>query len=112
MFDYKITEIDKCHEGILALSFTNKISGYSFVIINSYLPPENTPWGRDATGFMSYLLSIICTLSEFDAVFVIGDMKLDFVQNIDISPRVVKDNTSNKHGEEFIDFLLESKIVF
>ncbi len=34
--DYKITELDKCHEGILALSFTNKISGYSFVIINTF----------------------------------------------------------------------------
>ncbi len=91
--DYKITELDKCHEGILALSFANKISGYSFVIINSYLPPENTPWGRDATGFMSYLLSLIYTIPEFDAVFVVGDMnsrigsKQDFLQNIDnISP--------------------------
>ncbi len=115
--DYKITELDKSHEGILALSFANKISGYSFVIINSYLPPESTPWRRDAAGFMSYLLSQIYTISEFDAVFVIGDVnsrigsKQDFMQNIDnISPRVVKDNTSNKHGEEFIDFLLESKM--
>ncbi len=66
---------------------------------------------------MSYLLSLIYTISEFDAVFVVGDVnstigsKQDFVQNIDnISPRVVKDNTSNKHGDEFIDFLLESKM--
>ncbi len=40
--------------------------------------------GRDATGFMSYLLSLIYTISEFDAVFVVGDVnsriasKLDF----------------------------------
>ncbi len=64
---------------------------------------------------MSYCLSLIYTISEFDAVFAIGDVnsrigsKQDFVQNIDnIFLRVVKDNTSNKHGEEFIDFLLES----
>jgi hypothetical protein len=66
---------------------------------------------------MSYLLSLIYTTSDFDAVFVVGDvysrigLKYDFVQNIyDISPRVVKDNTSKKHGEVFIDFLLESKM--
>ncbi len=66
---------------------------------------------------MSYVLSLIYTISEFDAVFVVGDVnsrsvsKQDFVQNIDnISPRVVQDNISNKHGEEFIDFILESKM--
>ncbi len=33
------------------------------------------------------------------------------MQNINnISLRVVKDNTSYKYGEEFIDFLLESKM--
>ncbi len=37
---------------------------------------------------MSYLLSLIYTISEFDAVFVVGDVnsrivsKQDFVQNI------------------------------
>lgn len=40
----------------------------------------------------------------FDAVFVVGDVntrigsKHDFVQYIDVSHRVVKDDTSNKHG--------------
>ncbi len=66
---------------------------------------------------MSYLLSLIYTTSEFDAVFAVGNVnsiigsKQDFVQHIDnISPRLVKGNTSNKHGEEFIDFLLDIKM--
>ncbi len=83
------------------------------------MPLQNTHWGRDAIGFMSYLLSLMYTTSEFDDVFVIGDVnsrigiKQDFVQYIDnISPGVVKDNTSNKHGGEVTDILLESKCVF
>ncbi len=37
--------------------------------------------------------------------------KKDYVQNIDNIPlRKLIDHTSNKHGEEFIDLLLESKM--
>ena len=82
-----------------------------------YLPPENSPWGRDATGFMSHVLSLIYTLCKFDAVYLVGDVnsrvgtKLDFIPNIDnVSNRKVVDNTSNKHGEVLLDFLLESKM--
>ncbi len=44
--DYTITELDKCHEGILALSFTNKISGYPLLsLIHIY--PQKTHPGED-----------------------------------------------------------------
>ncbi len=66
---------------------------------------------------MSYLLSLIYTTCEYDVVYLVGDvnsrigLKKDYVQNIDNIPlRNVIDHTSNKHGEEFIDFLLESKM--
>ena len=115
--DYKIVELDKSVDGIFALKFTHKKSKYSFVVINTYLPPENSVWGRDATAFMSHLLSIVYTVSDCDAVYCVGDVnsrvgnKVDFVEHVDdLSKRHITDHVTNSHGETFIDFLLESKL--
>ncbi len=66
---------------------------------------------------MSYLLGLIYTTCEYDAVYLVGDVnsrigsKKNYVQNSDNIPlRKVIHYTSNKHGEEFIDFLLGSKM--
>ena len=39
-----------------------------------YLPPENSPWGRNATGFYSHLLGQIYLLSDKDAIVVSGGL--------------------------------------
>lgn len=99
------------------MSFVHKVSHYSFAIINCYLPPSNSIYGRDATDFMAHVLSIIYRISHYDAVYIVGDVnsrlgdKTDFVENIDNIPaRKVIDHTHNSHGEVFLDFLLESKM--
>ncbi len=99
------------------LVFTHKISRYKFAIINCYLPPNNGIYVRNATSFMAHLLRIIFKIAEYDAVYILGDVnsrignKIDFVSSIDhIQDRHVTDNSTNSHGEVFLDFLLESKM--
>jgi len=109
--------LDKSKDGIMAVKFTHKESLYTFVIINAYLPPDNSVWGRDATGFMSYVLSLVYLYYNCDALFVIGDVnsrlgkKSDYIEDIDNIPdRQILDETVNKHGDVFRDFLLESNM--
>ncbi len=93
------------------------MSRYKFTIINCYLPPSNSIYGRNATSFMAHLLSIIYKIDEYDAVYILGDVnsrigdKIDFVSSIDhIQDRHVTDTITNSHGEVFLDFWLESKM--
>ena len=109
--------VDKSQDGIFVMKFTHKKTSYSFAVINVYLPPSNSPWGRNATSFMAHLLSNIYSLSDCDALYLVGDVnsrishKKDYVPNVDsLVDRKVLDETVNKHGEVFIDFLLESKM--
>ena len=86
---YNITDVDKSFDGIYALKFEHKQSGYSFIIINTYLPPENSIWGRDATRFYSHVLSIIYTMQDVNAIYMIGDVNScignmnDYIEGID-----------------------------
>ena len=48
---YDINIIDKTYAGILAISLSDKSSGYKFVFITAYLPPDNSIYGRDAASF-------------------------------------------------------------
>lgn len=45
---YNLHIIDKSYEGILGVKFRNKNTDFTFVLYSVYLPPENSPWGRDA----------------------------------------------------------------
>ena len=104
--DYRIEIIEK-YDGIIGLLFQHKVSEYSFVIFSCYLPPENSPWGRDASAFFCRLLSLIYQFSEVDAIYIGGDVNArignleDFIPTIDSIPlRVAIDdyvNTSDAH---------------
>ncbi len=63
------------------------------------------------------MLSLIYTTCEYDVIYLAGDVnsrigsKKDYIQNIHNIPlQKVIDYTSNKHAQQFIDFLLESKM--
>jgi hypothetical protein len=115
--DYDVRVIDKCKDGVLALQFTNKMTDYTFVIISCYLPPENSVWGSDPTGFFIHVLGLLYSFTNADAVYIMGDLnarigeKEDFIHEIDsgICARKALDKFVNKHGEAFLDFLTESK---
>ena len=57
MLYYDVNITDMNYEGILVIKLTHKWSSFTFCIVTCYLPPENSPWGREAEAFYSHLLS-------------------------------------------------------
>ena len=116
--DFSITELDKSLDGVFIVKLTEKISKYSVILIACYLPPERSPWGRDASKFFGHILNCIhIYTNECDAIYLCGDLnsrlgnKQDYIKGIDdIKDRQILDNTYNKHGEAFYEFLLDSKM--
>ena len=115
---YHVSILDKSYDGILALLFKDKISGYCFTLYNIYLPPENSPYGRDSTAFYTHLLSLVYLHSYVDSSFTCGDInsriadRHDVISAIDNIPvREVIDTQLNKHGEAFLDFLIEARMA-
>ena len=113
---FKVHIADRSTEGILALMFTHKTSQLTICVTTGYLPPENSPWGRDAEFFYSNLLTLIYNL-ECDNFILCGDLNSrigslhDYVENVDdIPPRIVIDNHVNQHGRCLVDFLHKSKM--
>ena len=53
--DFEVCVIDKCIEGILGISFVDKITGHNLVVFNCYLPPINSVYGQDSVNFFSHL---------------------------------------------------------
>ena len=114
---YKVKVVSKEVDGILGLHFNSLFSQYCFVVFSCYLPPDTSPWGRDASGFFSHLLSYMYSYSDVDAIYVCGDVNgrtgtlEDYVVDIDDVPkRAVLDEGVNKHGESWIEFLKDSKM--
>ena len=97
--------------------FTHKKSDFSFVVVSAYLPPENSPWGRDAFSFFNHLLQLIYTNCDSDALFILGDLNArvgdltDYDNAVDSLPMRCKniDNKIKSHGRSLIEFLLDSK---
>lgn len=81
-----------------------------------YLPPENSPWGRDATAFFFHLLTQVYLHCETDALILYGDLnsRIGSIQeNNDcfdnIQHRTSIDKTCNQHGKSFLEFLNDSR---
>ncbi len=119
LIDYSCEIIDKSYEGVLVLELVHKVIGTKLLFIASYLPPECSPHGRNASGFYNYLSSICYSqFSEYDRVYFCGDINArighmaDYCSDIDIElpKRVVLDEKENNHGKGFIEFLLENKL--
>lgn len=114
--NYKVDIIDNSFDGILGVKFTNKFSDYVFVVFSCYLPPESSPWGRDASSFFSHLLTQIYIQYDTDSIFICGDFNArisnipDFDKDLDtIPPRLTIDNVHNQHGSSFLEFLNDCK---
>ena len=109
--------MDKSHDGILGVKFSHKTVDYNFIVYVSYLPPERSNRGRDSQSFFSHMLSEIYLNYDNDAIFVIGDLNSRIGAIPDTSydfdgmpPRKALDKTINQHGQEFCEFLIESKM--
>ncbi len=113
MNNFHVTIVDKEHDGILAVKFVNDKSKYSFVVISSYLPPDNSRWGRDATGFYNHLVMILYRESDSDMIIMAGDLNsrigsMKDCHDTDIPVREIIDDSKNQHGHALIEFLQET----
>ena len=115
---YTCDVVDKNHDGVLAIKFTRNDDNYCFIIVAMYLPPEQTSWGRNASEFYAHILKIVYEHSQCDDILLAGDVNskigelTDFVPEVDsnITARKILDKTTNRHGKEFIEFLIEAKL--
>ena len=74
-------------------------------------------WGRDASSYFAHLLSQVYLFSHLDAMYFCGDVnsriggQLDCLNEVDNIPiRHSIDDCVNRHGEAFLEFLLDSKM--
>ena len=116
LFEHFIVSVlDNSYDGILCLLFKDKVSNFSFTVYCVYLPPENSPYGRDSTTFFTHLLSLIYLHNFVDCSFVCGDIngriggRCETITDVDFTPsRIELDTTHNQHGDAWIDFLNEA----
>lgn len=102
----------------MGLSCTDKETGYVFIIYICYLPPQNSPWGRDATSFFAHLVSELYINSYADSVLISGDFNsrvgnvscLNDLIDTNIPNRKVIDFVKSGHCEEFIDFVKDARL--
>ncbi len=57
--DYGVKVVDKSYEGVIGVQLQHKHLEVSIVVFSCYLPPENSPWGRDSVGFYSQIVKHI-----------------------------------------------------
>ncbi len=74
---------------LLGLTFTYKVSDYTFLLISCYLPPDKSFWGQDATGFFSHILSIMYRFCDVHAIYIMGYMNSCIGNKMDIDVTVL-----------------------
>ena len=52
-YNYKI--IEKTFDGVFSIELTHHTTGKKILLVSGYLPPENSPYGRDSDGFFAHL---------------------------------------------------------
>ena len=68
--------------------------------------------------FFPHLTNLICLTSDYDAVYVAGDLngrienRLDFIEQfIDVTTRTVIDQSVKEHGEAILEFVMKLNFV-
>ena len=105
---YHFEIVEKSYDGIFAIELTHKTTEKKLLLISCYLPPENSPYGRDCDGFFSHLEQICYNYcNEYDLIMFCGDVNArigkmhDYEVDIDTSlpERIAIDLTENSHGQ-------------
>ncbi len=112
---YNIIVSDKSYDGILGLTFTHRASEFIFLLYASYLPPENSPWGRYPDNFCTYDRRGVLN-ADADLIIICGDVNCrigeesDFIEGVhNIVNRSCLDKLKNSHGKECLNFLKDCK---
>ena len=56
--EYNINIVDSSLDGILVMKLINYFTGHSLLVACCYLPPENSPWGRDSVLFYISIVTV------------------------------------------------------
>ena len=116
---YEITVIDKSYDGILGLKCKHKLTGFTAILFACYLPPQNSPWGRNAPEFFAHLISEIYFHSYADFIICGGDINArignseisDINLDSGIPSRKVLDVVKAGHHLDFVDFLKDARFA-
>ena len=113
--DFDVSMLDDTYEGILWLKLIHKQGGDSIVCCVCYLPPINSTRNVDSSEFLDNLM---CQMQEFvdqSLFYLCGDFNArisnfdDFISGVDFIPdRHIVDYNSNKHGDDLVEFLINS----
>lgn len=106
---YLVELIDRNHEGILWIKFTDKVDhDFSFLICAVYLLPEGSSRGNVAQEFYDMLLTQVYTYWSDEPLLICGDLNGRIGRKVDnqhAPARACLDETSNKYGGHLIEFL-------
>ena len=115
--EFSVSIVDKSFEGILALELRHNKSDFSVVIIVCYLPPEHSSWGMTSGDFFVNLCTVYYLNINADLILFAGDMNArtgnlkDMISEVDNLPELNNiDTVKNSQGEEFVEFLRDSKL--
>ena len=116
---YDIKVVEKSYEGILGIELEHKTMSIRALLIVCYLPPENSPYGRNIDGFLAHLEQIcFSNCSEYDYILFGGDLNARIGSLCDCEPdidiplpnRKPVDTVHNSHGQSFLQFLKDCKM--
>lgn len=101
-------------EGMLGLKLQHRTTGYETIVICNYMPPSNSPYGKDPETFFNNLLTLSFEFADSENVLYCGDFNAR-IGDCDDSPdsqvrkREVIDMVVNSHGRCLLDFLNDSE---
>jgi hypothetical protein len=104
-------------DGILGLKFIEKVSNFAFIVFSCYLPPVNSVYGYASVDFFNHLIQQLYVHNDVVLIALCGDFNgrigglSDTIQDVDGMPkRVYIDDCVQGHGEELLNFILDSKL--
>ena len=90
-FTFNLEIFDKIDDGIFGIKLTNKCTDMSIIIFVCYLPPDNSPYGKDVDGFFSHLTAQLHLASDADPIFICGDMNARVGEQNDLLTDQIED---------------------
>ena len=78
---YKVSMVYKDYEGILGLRLVHREHGRITHLYSTYLPPENSKYGRESNRFFYKLLMELYKYDDVDEFVMVGDLNVRIGEN-------------------------------
>lgn len=114
--NHKVQIIDDKYDDILWIKVQLNKERDLYLCV-CYLPPENTTRIIDSEEFFNRLMESVYTYQNQGNICIVGDFNArlgdtaDYIEGADnISPRVNIDDGDNKHGNQLVNFLIDTNM--